>query len=32
LLDEEFTNTIFDFKKWCLKQEKSLQDIFIKVK
>lgn len=32
LLDEEFTQTIADFKKWCLKQEKSLQDIFIKVK
>jgi type I restriction enzyme M protein len=32
LLDEEFTHTISDFKKWCLKQEKSLQDIFIKVK
>jgi type I restriction enzyme M protein len=32
LLDEEFTETITDFKKWCLKQEKSLQDIFIKVK
>ncbi|MDP9960411.1 HsdM family class I SAM-dependent methyltransferase [Chryseobacterium lathyri] len=32
LLDEEFTETIADFKKWCLKQEKSLQDIFIKVK
>lgn len=32
LLDEEFTETISDFKKWCLKQEKSLQDIFIKVK
>lgn len=32
LLDEEFTNTITDFKKWCLKQEKSLQDIFIKDK
>jgi len=32
LLDEEFTNTIAEFKKWCLKQEKSLQDIFIKVK
>lgn len=32
LLDEEFTYTISDFKKWCLKQEKSLQDIFIKVK
>lgn len=32
LLDEEFTSTIADFKKWCLKQEKSLQDIFIKDK
>ena len=32
LLDEEFTETILDFKKWCLKQEKSLQDIFIKIK
>ncbi|RXM40850.1 SAM-dependent methyltransferase [Chryseobacterium sp. CH21] len=32
LLDEDFTETIADFKKWCLKQEKSLQDIFIKVK
>ena len=32
LLDEEFTDTISEFKKWCLKQEKTLQDIFIKVK
>lgn len=32
LLDEEFTSTVSDFKKWCLKQEKSLQDIFIKAK
>jgi type I restriction enzyme M protein len=32
LLDEEFTNTISEFKKWCLKQEKSLQDVFIKAK
>ncbi|KFF07956.1 HsdM family class I SAM-dependent methyltransferase [Chryseobacterium luteum] len=32
LLDEEFTYTISDFKNWCLKQEKSLQDIFIKAK
>lgn len=32
LLDEEFTETVADFKKWCLKQEKSLQDIFIKAK
>ena len=32
MLDEEFTDTISDFKNWCMKQEKSLQDIFIKVK
>jgi type I restriction enzyme M protein len=32
LLDEEFTETVVEFKKWCLKQEKSLQDIFIKDK
>lgn len=32
LLDEEFTETITDFKKWCLSQEKQLQDIFIKAK
>ena len=32
LLDEEFTQTISDFKKWCLKQENSLKDIFIKAK
>ena len=32
LLDEEFTQTILDFKKWCLQQEKTLQDIFIKIK
>ncbi len=32
LLDEEFTSTIADFKHWCLKQEKALQDIFIKIK
>lgn len=32
LLDEEFTNTISEFKKWCLKQEKQMQDIFIKIK
>ncbi|WP_203384437.1 class I SAM-dependent DNA methyltransferase [Cysteiniphilum marinum] len=32
LLDEEFTETIVDFKKWCLSQEKQLQDIFIKAK
>jgi len=32
LLDEEFTETIANFKKWCLSQEKQLQDIFIKAK
>lgn len=32
LLDEDFTETILDFKKWCRNQEKALQDIFIKVK
>ncbi|RTY89310.1 SAM-dependent methyltransferase [Flavobacterium sp. RSP46] len=32
MLDEEFTNTISEFKKWCFKQEKSLQDIFVKAK
>lgn len=32
LLDEEFTETVADFKKWCLSQEKQLQDIFIKAK
>lgn len=30
LLDEEFTDTIAEFKKWCLGQEKTLQDLFIK--
>lgn len=32
LLDEDFTETVVDFKKWCLSQEKQLQDIFIKSK
>jgi type I restriction enzyme M protein len=32
LIDEEFTETVADFKKWCLSQEKQLQDIFIKDK
>ena len=32
LLDEEFTETIKDFKKWCLGQEKKLQDLFIEEK
>lgn len=29
LLDEEFTSTVEDFRKWCLSQEKTLQDLFI---
>ena len=29
LLDEEFTNTVSEFKEWCLGQEKCLQDIFL---
>lgn len=32
LLDEGFTETITDFRKWCLSQENQLQDIFIKDK
>ncbi len=32
LLDEEFSETITEFKKWCLSQEKQLQDNFIKAK
>ncbi|WP_267523597.1 HsdM family class I SAM-dependent methyltransferase [Campylobacter sp. MG1] len=29
-IDEDFTQTIFEFKKWCLSQEEDLQNIFIK--
>ena len=32
LLDEEFSDTVAEFKIWCLGQEKQLQDIFIKAK
>jgi type I restriction enzyme M protein len=32
VLDEDFTYTIKRFKKWCLGQEKTLQDLFIKEK
>lgn len=32
LIDEEFTSTLDEFKKWCLGQEKALQDLFIKEK
>lgn len=30
LLDEEFGETITEFRQWCLGQEKSLQDLFLK--
>ena len=29
LLDEEFTETVDEFREWCLGQEKALQDLFI---
>ncbi len=29
MLDEEFTDTVTNFKTWCVSQEKTLQDIFI---
>ena len=32
MLDEDFTQTIADFKLWCLSQEEALQDLFIKGK
>lgn len=32
ILDEDFTQTIFDFKQWCLGQESTLQNLFIKEK
>lgn len=32
LLDEDFSQTITDFKAWCVSQEQALQDMFIKVK
>lgn len=32
VLDEDFSQTIKDFRQWCLRQEKSLQDLFIKEK
>ena len=32
MLDEDFTQTVANFKQWCLGQEKQLQDIFIKSK
>lgn len=32
MLDEDFTQTISDFKQWCISQEQELQDMFIKAK
>lgn len=32
MLDEDFSQTIADFKAWCLSQEQTLQDLFIKAK
>lgn len=32
ILDEDFTQTIAEFRQWCLSQEKTLQDLFIKEK
>lgn len=31
-LDEDFTETVDDFREWCKSQEKTLQDLFIKEK
>lgn len=31
-LDEEFTDTVQEFRDWCLRQEETLQDLFIKKK
>lgn len=32
ILDEDFTQTVADFHQWCMSQEKTLQDLFIKEK
>ncbi|PTX60682.1 type I restriction enzyme M protein [Kordia periserrulae] len=32
LLDEDFSETVVDFKKWCNSQEKAVQDLFTKIK
>jgi len=32
LIDEEFTGNVTEFRKWCLGQEKTLQDLFVKEK
>lgn len=32
VLDEDFTQTVQDFRQWCIGQEQTLQDLFIKAK
>jgi type I restriction enzyme M protein len=32
VLDEEFTQTVADFRQWCISQERTLQNLFIKEK
>ena len=32
ILDEDFTQTVQDFRQWCIGQEQALQDLFIKDK
>lgn len=32
MLDEDFNQTIAEFKAWCVSQEQALQDMFVKVK
>ncbi|CAN5297521.1 hypothetical protein BH23BAC1_BH23BAC1_48270 [soil metagenome] len=32
ILNEQFTETIIEFRDWCKSQEKTLQDLFIKIK
>jgi len=30
--DEEFTSTVLEFRKWCMTQEETLQDLFVRAK
>ena len=32
VLDEDFTNTVSDFRQWCMSQEQTLQELFVKIK
>ena len=32
IIDEDFTQTVQDFRQWCISQEQTLQDLFIKAK